>query len=134
MQRASTAADAALMSSGNSRNTYRTLPVSIYFERSIGNTFCSNAAQCGQLIEANSKIVTGALGSPSAISGSAVGWVSRAAAMLCAIAAPISCGRGYRCEGGEPGNGEGCREGDSECGSPACSEIDVAVRSNRTVR
>jgi hypothetical protein len=27
------------------------LPVSIYFDLSIGKTFSSNAAQCGQLIE-----------------------------------------------------------------------------------
>ena len=41
MQRASIEAAAALMSSGNSRNTKRTLPVSIYFDLSIGKTFCS---------------------------------------------------------------------------------------------
>src|ERR1700736_595995 len=60
MQRASTEAAAALMSSGNSRNTKRTLPASTYFDCSIGNTFSWNAAQCGQLIEAYSTMVTGA--------------------------------------------------------------------------
>src|SRR4051812_6231213 len=45
MQRARIEAAAALMSSGNSRNTKRTLPVSMYLERSIGNTFSPNAAQ-----------------------------------------------------------------------------------------
>ena len=39
----------------------RTFPVSIYFVRSIGKTFSPNAAQCGQLIDEYSVMVTGAL-------------------------------------------------------------------------
>src|SRR5260370_21609752 len=101
MQRASIEAAAALMSSGNSRNTKRTLPVSIYFDRSIGNTFSPNAAQCGQLIEAYSVIVIGAFGEPIAMSGSDTGFATAAAIVLCAIAAPVSGGAGGReVEGG----------------------------------
>src|SRR5215471_11684492 len=70
MQRASIDAAAALMSSGNSRDTKRTLPVSIYFDCSIGNTFSSKAAQCGQVSEEYSMMVMGAFSAPSAISGS----------------------------------------------------------------
>src|SRR5260370_23493179 len=94
MQRASIEAAAALMSSGNSRNTNRTLPVSIYFDRSIGNTFSPNAAQCGQLIEAYSVMVIGALGDPIAMSGSDTGFATAAAIALCAIAVPVSGGGG----------------------------------------
>src|SRR5260370_17112697 len=92
MQRASIEAAAALMSSGNSRNTKRTLPVSIYFDRSIGNTFSPNAAQCGQLIEAYSVIVIGAFGEPIPMSGSDTGFATAAAIALCARAAPVSGG------------------------------------------
>src|SRR5258708_21115679 len=90
MQRASIEAAAALMSSGNSRNTKRTLPVSIYFDRSIGNTFSPNAAQCGQLIEAYSVMVIGAFGEPIAISGSDTGFATAAAIPLCAIAVLVN--------------------------------------------
>src|ERR1700682_6222304 len=88
MQRASIEAAAALMSSGNSRNTKRTLPVSIYFDRSIGNTFSPNAAQCGQLIEAYSVMVTGALADPITMSGSDTGLATAATMALCALAGP----------------------------------------------
>ncbi len=64
---------AALMSSGNSRNTYRILPVSIYSDLIFGNTASLKAAQCGQVIDAYSVIVTGALAGPSAMSGSDTG-------------------------------------------------------------
>src|SRR5262245_22499697 len=86
MQRTSIEAAAALMSSGNSRNTKRTWPVSIYFERSIGKTFSPNAAQCGQLIEAYSVIVTGAFGEPIAMSGNDTGLATAPAVALCAFA------------------------------------------------
>src|SRR3982074_57025 len=89
IQRASIEAAAALMSIGNSRNTKRTLPVSIYFDRNIGNTFWPKAAQCGQLIDEYSVMVTGALTEPSAMSGSVAGFATRGAAASCAIAAPI---------------------------------------------
>lgn len=85
MQRASTEAAAALMSSGNSRETKRTLPVSIYFDRSIGKTFSSNAAQCGQVSEEYSTMVIGALSLPSAMSGRAGGFASNV--MICALSA-----------------------------------------------
>ena len=77
MQRASIEAAAALMSSGNSRNTKRTLPVSIYFDRSIGKTFWPNAAQCGQLIDEYSVMVIGAFSDPIAMSGSDTGFGDR---------------------------------------------------------
>src|SRR4051794_3475902 len=73
MQRASMEPAAALMSSGNSRNTYRILPVSIYSDLIFGNTASLKAAQCGQVIDANSVIVTGAFGTPSAMSGNDTG-------------------------------------------------------------
>src|SRR3954471_4230125 len=88
MQRARIVAAAALMSSGNSRNTKRTLPVSIYFDRSIGNTFWPKAAQCGQVIDENSVIVIGAFSGPMAMSGSDTGLATAAAMALWAIAAP----------------------------------------------
>src|SRR6186713_1276977 len=92
MQRASIDAAAALMSSGNSRNTKRTLPVSIYFERNIGNTFWPKAAQCGQLIDEYSVSVTGAFAEPMAMSGSDTGLATAAATALCAMAAPGKAG------------------------------------------
>src|SRR5438045_5302103 len=76
MQRASIAPAAALMSSGNSRNTYRILPVSMYSDLIFGNTVSLKAAQCGQVIDANSVIVTGALAGPSAISGNETGFAT----------------------------------------------------------
>src|SRR4029077_8839701 len=86
MQRASIEAAAALMSSGNSRNTNRTLPVSIYLDRNIGKTFSPKAAQCGQLIDAYSVMVTGAFAEPIEISGSITGLATAAAIALCASA------------------------------------------------
>jgi hypothetical protein len=65
------------------------LPVSIYFDRSIGKTFSPNAAQCGQLIDEYSVMVTGALAGPSAISGSDTGCATSAAVACCALAPPI---------------------------------------------
>src|SRR5271166_1534839 len=85
MQRASIEAAAALSSSGNSRETKRTLPVSIYFDRSMGNTFSSNAAQCGQVSEEYSMMVIGALSLPSAMSGRAGGFAS--SVRVCALSA-----------------------------------------------
>jgi hypothetical protein len=79
------------MSIGNSRNTKRTLPVSMYFDLSIGKTFSPNAAQCGQVIEAYSVMVTGAFAGPSAMSGSDTGLATRAAVALCAMASPTGC-------------------------------------------
>src|SRR3954452_16502879 len=87
MQRASIEPAAALMSSGNSRNTYRILPVSMYSDLILGNTVSLKAAQCGQVIDANSVIVTGALAGPSAISGSETGFAT--SDPLCAIASAI---------------------------------------------
>src|SRR5437868_661857 len=60
----------------------------------MGNTFCSNAAQCGQVREENSTIVTGALAGPSVMSGRATGCATNAASALCAIARSINAARG----------------------------------------
>src|SRR3954466_10622630 len=87
MQRASIEPAAAVMSSGNSRNTKRILPLSMYSDLIFGNTFSVKAAQCGQVIEANSVIVTAALAGPSAMSGSDTGLAPSAA--FCAIASVI---------------------------------------------
>src|SRR6185312_8704273 len=92
MQRARIEAEAALMSSGNSRNTKRTFPVSIYFDRSIGKTFWPKAAQCGQVIDEYSVSVIGAFSDPMAISGSDTGLATAAAIALCATAAPGKAG------------------------------------------
>src|SRR3954453_8409839 len=53
----------------------------------MGNTFSPQAAQCGQLIEAYSVIVTAAFGEPMATSGSVTGFATCAAMALCASAA-----------------------------------------------
>ena len=90
MQRASIVAAAALMSRGNSRNTKRTLPASIYFDRSIGKTFWPNAAQWGQVSDEYSVIVTGAFSDPIAMSGKDTGFATAAAIALCAIAEPAN--------------------------------------------
>src|SRR5438105_11880409 len=84
MQRASIEPAAALMSSGNSRNTYRILPVSMYSDLIFGNTASLKWAQCGQVIEAYSVMVTVALAGPSAISGSDTGLATSAALVFCA--------------------------------------------------
>src|SRR5712664_1316048 len=65
------------------------LPVSIYSDLIFGNTFALNAAQCEQVIDAYSVIVTEALAGPSAISGSDTGLATSDA--LCAIASAIRC-------------------------------------------
>src|SRR5260370_41424089 len=96
MLRASIEAASALMSSGNSRNTKRTLPVSIYLDLSIGKTFCSNAAQWGQLIDAYSMMVTEAVAGPSAMSGSDTGFATRAAIAACALASLFRCSGGAK--------------------------------------
>src|SRR6478735_11429100 len=88
MQRASIDPAAALMSSGNSRNTKRILPLSMNSALIFGNTFSVKAAQCGQVIEAYSVMVTEALAGPSAMSGSDCGLATSAAP--CASAPEIS--------------------------------------------
>src|SRR5882757_10671273 len=85
-QRASIEAAAAFWSSGNSRNTKRTLPVSIYFDRSIGKVVSVNVAQWEQVIEEYSTMVTLASRGPSAISGSETGSMASPAVALCAMA------------------------------------------------
>src|SRR5712664_2949667 len=65
------------------------MPVSIYSDLIFGNTFALNAAQCEQVIDAYSVIVTEALAGPSAISGSDPGLATSDA--LCAIASAIRC-------------------------------------------
>src|SRR6266404_5338339 len=89
MQRASIEPAAALMSSGNSRNTKRILPLSMNSDLIFGNTVSVNAAQCGQVIEAYSVIVTVALAGPSAMSGSDTGLATSVAVALCASASDI---------------------------------------------
>jgi hypothetical protein len=68
------------------------LPVSIYFDRNIGNTFWPKAAQCGQLIDEYSVSVIGAFADPIAMSGSDTGLATAAAMALCAMAAPAKAG------------------------------------------
>ncbi|XSC48652.1 hypothetical protein ACF1BQ_014365 [Bradyrhizobium sp. RDT10] len=64
------------------------MPVSIYFDRNIGNTFWPKAAQCGQLIDEYSVRVIGAVADPIAMSGSDTGLATAAAIARCAMAAP----------------------------------------------
>src|ERR1700726_2991737 len=59
----------------------------MYSDLIFGNTSALKAAQCGQVIDANSVIVTGALAGPSAMSGSDTGLATSEA--LCAIASAI---------------------------------------------
>src|SRR6266404_4488920 len=59
----------------------------MYSDLIFGNTSLSKAAQCGQVIDAYSVIVTEALAGPSAMSGSDIGLVTSDA--LCAIASVI---------------------------------------------
>src|SRR3981081_907013 len=87
MQRASIEPAAALMSSGNSRKIKRILPLSMYSDLIFGNTVSVKFAQCGQVIDANSVMVTEALAGPSAMSGSDTGFATSPA--LCAIASAI---------------------------------------------
>src|SRR5258707_14873520 len=59
----------------------------MYSDLIFGNTFSLKAAQCGQVIDAYSVMVTGALAGPSAMSGSDTGFATSDA--LCAIASAI---------------------------------------------
>ena len=59
----------------------------MYSDLIFGNTSSLNAAQCGQVIEAYSVMVTVASAGPSAMSGSDTGLATSAA--LCAIASAI---------------------------------------------
>src|SRR3984893_4285871 len=59
----------------------------MYSDLIFGNTFSLKAAQCGQVIEAYSVIVTWALAGPSAMSGNDTGFATSDA--LCAIASAI---------------------------------------------
>src|SRR5262245_33319831 len=63
-------APAAIGSNGNSRRMYFTFPVSIYFSLSCGNVVSEKCAQCGQVIEAYSMMVTGAWSDPIMMSPS----------------------------------------------------------------
>src|SRR5437762_8088789 len=59
----------------------------MYSDLIFGNTVSLKAAQCGQVIDANSVIVTGALAGPSAISGNETGFAT--SGPLCAMASAI---------------------------------------------
>src|SRR5260221_2225833 len=59
----------------------------MYSDLIFGNTSLLKAAQCGQVIDAYSVIVTEALAGPSAMSGSDTGFATSDA--LCAIASEI---------------------------------------------
>jgi len=59
----------------------------MYSDLIFGNTFSLKAAQCGQVIDAYSVMVTGALAGPSAMSGSETGFAT--SDTLCAIASAI---------------------------------------------
>src|SRR5215813_13163007 len=59
----------------------------MYSDLILGNTVSLKFAQCGQVIEAYSVIVTGAFCGPSAMSGSDCGLATSAA--VCAIASEI---------------------------------------------
>jgi hypothetical protein len=59
------------------------LPVSIYSDLIFGNTVSLKCAQCGQVIEAYSVMVTVALAGPSAMSGSDTGFATSAAVAPC---------------------------------------------------
>src|SRR3954452_21512990 len=58
----------------------------MYSDLIFGNTVSLKCAQCGQVIEAYSVMVTLALAGPSAMSGSDTGFVTSAAVALCASA------------------------------------------------
>src|SRR5216683_7325137 len=60
----------------------------MYSDLIFGNTSLLKAAQCGQVIDAYSVIVTEALAGPTAMSGSDTGFATSDA--LCAIASAIS--------------------------------------------
>src|SRR3954466_2190771 len=61
----------------------------MYSDLISGNTFSLKAAQCGQVIEAYSVMVTGASFGPSAMSGSDTGFATSAAVAPCASASGI---------------------------------------------
>jgi hypothetical protein len=81
-------AAAASGSSGNSRKMKRTLPVSMYFFLSSGYVVSWKWLQCGQVIEAYSTIVTGALSAPWTWSPSGPGVMS--SAIGTSVAAPAA--------------------------------------------
>src|SRR5947199_4061430 len=61
----------------------------MYSDLICGNTFSLKAAQCGQVIDAYSVIVTGASLAPIAMSGSDTGLATSAAVAPCASASAI---------------------------------------------
>ena len=80
----------------------------MYSDLIFGNTFSLKAAQCGQVIEAYSVMVTVALAGPSAMSGSDTGLATSAAALRHRVVIrrsgekPASSGKpGQRQGGGE---------------------------------
>ena len=80
-------APAATGSNGNSRKMYRTLPVSMYFSFSFGNVPTVKWAQCEQVIDAYSMIVTGAFCLPHRLLAERAGLhQSPSAEMVCANA------------------------------------------------
>src|SRR6516164_1726217 len=83
-------AAAASGSSGYSRIMYFTLPVSMYFSFSFGKVLTANAAQCGQVIEAYSMMVTGAVAEPIGMSSSGPLASSSSTEKVCARAADPS--------------------------------------------
>src|ERR1700678_3991900 len=81
-------AAAASPSSGYSRMMYFTFPVSMYFSFSFGKVVTANAAQCGQVIEAYSMMVTGAVSEPIGMSSSGPLASSSSTEKVCASARP----------------------------------------------
>src|ERR1700712_257216 len=61
----------------------------MYSDLIFGNTASLKCAQCGQVIEAYSVMVTVALAGPSAMSGSDTGLATSAAVAFCASASDI---------------------------------------------
>src|SRR5436305_9664418 len=62
----------------------------MYSDLIFGNTVSLKCAQCGQVIEAYSVIVTLALAGPSAMSGSDTGFATSAAVAFCCFCASAS--------------------------------------------
>ena len=81
----------------------------MYSDLIFGNTFSLKFAQCGQVIEAYSVIVTGAVAGPSAMSGSDTGLATSAAP--CAIASVIRRSGEKPGEQAKPGQRQGGGEG-----------------------
>src|SRR5579862_6860565 len=69
-------------SSGNSRRMNFTLPVSTYLDLRSFQGPSWKAAQCGQVIEAYSTMVIGALAAPWTMSGSGPGAISASSGMI----------------------------------------------------